>query len=120
MTDNPIDDADGSQRKRLQMLAQTASGWGVMLFIHRPGDVAFLAPIYPEFRGYEIVSADRAGTYDIWRDGHLTDDHSLTLDAVCEWLRSKTQIRTDEGIKARVVEWTEETLRYYQIAERPA
>lgn len=110
---NDIADVNGHQRKRLETLAQAAKGWSAMLFIHRPGDVAFLAPVYPEFRGYEIVSADQAGTYDIWLNGHLTDRHSLTLDAVCAWLRSITQIRTDEEVKAHVAEWAEATLRHY-------
>lgn len=107
------------QRKRLQRIADKASGWGVLIYMERPGDVAFLVSIVPELRGYEIVSAapvEGGRDYDIWKDGHMIKVNQ-TLKQVERFL--KKYAKSDEELMANAKAWVEATFALYGIKPKP-
>jgi len=86
-----------------------------MIYMERPGDVAFLASILPELRGYEIVSASPAPggrDYDLWKDGHLFKP-DMTLGEVDKFLQGFA--KTDAELMEHAAEWAEATFKYYGI-----
>lgn len=107
------------QQARLGKVTAVASGFGAMLYIDRPGDVSFLAPIAPELRGIEIVSASPARAdgkdYDIWHQPESGPpkmvESDMTLKEVVDWLRQTAH--TDEEIMANGAQWAEDTLKFY-------
>lgn len=107
------------QRERLQRLANEAGGWGVLIYMERSGDVAFLAPIYPELRGVEIVSAipqPGGKDYDLWKNGQPLK-FNQTLAQVGRFL--KKYAKSDEELKANAEDWVKATFRYYGITPKP-
>ncbi len=113
---NPLDLP--SQRHRLKAVIADTGGWGVLLYLERPGDMATLVPIVPRLRDYEIVSA-KEGNYDIWQASPQRIVRSdLTLAQVSEWLRASTP--DDAELEANVAKWTEETLDLLGVPKRAA
>jgi hypothetical protein len=90
--------------------------FGAMIQIARPGDVVFLAPIAPELRGVEIVSATPGHDYDIWRRTTISPPMpiktNLTAPEVVEWLLSQCQ-HTESEYMQHGANWLEATLEYY-------
>jgi hypothetical protein len=122
------------QRKRLEALLDFATSptvghcnFGAMVYLSALGDVAFLAPIAPELRGIEIVSASPVRTdgkiYDIWkRTGNPSQfwkllRADLTAADVVTWLQSQCQ-HTEAEYLQRGQQWLEDVFHFYQI-ERP-
>lgn len=105
------------QHRRLRELMQDTAGWGAFLFLHRTGDVAFITPIVPALRGYEIVAASPDGTYDVWRDGQEFVESSLSRSEMATWLADRMPPDV-EMTGANLVRWTEETFDHYGIRER--
>lgn len=125
MTDLDLSKWHELQRARLRLLLVAASNegskpatcnYGAMLLLDQPGDVAFLAPIFPEIRGCEIVSADRDGSYDVWKGGRMIEC-SLNREQMIAWLQKYA--RPDAEVMANAKRWTEDTLQYYGIRKRP-
>ena len=105
-----------AQIERLERLAQDTAGWGVLILMRPPGDVAFLAPIAPDLRGYEIVAADPNGKYDLWRNGSM-EHADWTVTQVSDWLRQHTP-SDEEELKAALPGWVEDVMRYYNVPKR--
>lgn len=115
------------QRERLKRFLEFATdnrdgycNFGAMLIVSRPGDVDFLAPIAPELRGIEIVSAspscEDGKDYDIWRHGKMIRS-DLTMAEILEWLRSKSS-HSEAEYTANGAAWAEDALRFYGIKPR--
>jgi hypothetical protein len=103
------------QRERLQRLTEKIRGWGVVVYMEPPGDVACLVSILPELRGYEIVSASPASggrDYDIWKNG-LPFRFNMTMGDVETFLRKFT--KTDAELLENAAAWTEATFKHYGI-----
>lgn len=94
--------------------------YGAMLLLSRPGDVAFLAPVAPELRGIEIVSALSSEgdnkDYDIWRNGNLYKT-PLTAGEVLELLNSQCQ-HAEADYMRHIQRWAQDTLIYYGVPNR--
>ena len=103
------------QRKRLEALVQDTAGYGALLYLAWPGDVAFLTPVAPNLRGYEVVAADPNGMYDIWRGGRMVQV-GLNRSQAATWLAER--MPPESEVEQNIVRWTEDTLRYYGIPER--
>jgi len=111
---NPFDDRVG-QRERLELIAKAAEEYGMLAFFEKPNDVSFLAPIVPELRDYEIVSAfaePDGRNYDIWKSGKLFKP-SLDLNQVLGFL--KMGAKTDAEFKQHGAEWLEATLKHHGV-----
>jgi hypothetical protein len=87
-----------------------------MLFVERPGDACFLAPVFPEFRGFEIVSASPkkqdGRDYDLWYRGNLFHGN-MTADEIINWL--KQHRKPDSLVAANIASWAEDVCAYYGI-----
>lgn len=112
------------QKQRLEFLVKEgartddACNYGALLFIDRPGDVCFLAPVFPEFRGIEIVSASPkrldGKDYDIWdHDSGKMVQPAMTAKAVIKWLQANA--KKDQEVHQNIVQWAEDVFRYYNI-----
>lgn len=110
------------QRERLKQFLEFATdstpgkcNFGAMLLFSPPGDVTFLAPIAPELRGVEIVSAsplrDDEKDYDIWKCGRPAK-LNLTASEVLDWLGKRCR-RSEAEYVANGGTWTEDTLHFY-------
>jgi hypothetical protein len=104
------------QRRRLQALLNDTADWGVALYLQRPGDVSFLAPIVPELAGYEIVSATSdPDRYDVWRKGRLWRTNQSKAE-ISAWLARHTP--DEKTLEKHVIRWTEAALNRYGIQKR--
>jgi hypothetical protein len=119
-----VDDRVG-QIERLKTLVQKAarsdgsSNYGAMLMIDQPGDIVFLAPVFPEFRGIEIVSAAArpdGKNYDLWDKSGKILQADMTIEEVIAWLT--THAKSDAAVGDHIVEWTEDTLAFYRVPKR--
>lgn len=120
------DVSNDEQKQRLQSLLRSASrkddscNFGAMLFMESPGDVCFLAPVFPEFRGFEIVSASpkRADgrDYDLWYRADKLIQSNMTASEVIDWL--KQHVKSDSNVTANIAQWAEEVIAYYKINKR--
>ena len=109
--------------------APGSCNFGAMLFVSRPGDQSFLAPIAPELRGVEIVSAWQmpdGRDYDIWRFDPGTSEQlrdrsrvesGLTAAQVFEWLGRHCR-HTEAVYGQHIVEWTEDVMRFYRVPRK--
>lgn len=112
--------SEETQHARLRELMDSMSGWGAMIYLHKRGDVAFLTPIVPELRGYEIVAAAPAdNVYDVWRDGEMVLGDMSKSD-VGHWLLEQRPPVTDREMRTQTSQWAEDTLRHFGIAPKEA
>jgi hypothetical protein len=91
-------DSEYKQKKRLTKLLRALSkaetdsdcSFGTMLYLYRPGDVAMLVPVFPELRGFEIVSPQAGAQgkdYDIWqKHPQALVQSALDISGIREWL----------------------------------
>src|SRR5262245_56215471 len=124
------------QKASLERLLKVATSptpghcnYGAMVYLEPLGDVSFLAPIAPELRGIEIVSAsprrDDGRNYDIWKRGRhsglpgklLMSD--LTVVEVIGWLQAQCH-HTESEYFANAAQWLEDVLVFYGIPRRGA
>ena len=103
------------ERARLERVFKDTADWVLLVYMERPGDVAFLTPIVPTLRGWEIVAADPNGGYDLWHEGDLKQVN-LTLTEVSEWLRRHTP--PEAVVLAEGARWLEDTFIYYRVPKR--
>ena len=68
---------------------QEGGGYGVLVVIARPGDVAFAASPVPELVGYEFVCVSPEHTFDVWKDGAI-ELANISLAEVKEFIRART------------------------------
>lgn len=110
------------QKASLQSLARFAvnsvagrCNFGAMLFMESVCNVSFLAPIAPELRGVEIVSAV-GEEFDIWKYGDLLKTN-LSASEVVQWLQYSCQ-HSESDYMAHAVGWIEETLEYFGVQSK--
>jgi len=124
MTENPDPLNTPAQEARLRRLLEFGTSstagvmnYGAMIYMERPGDVAFLAPIAPNLRGIEIVSASApAGDgkdYDIWKGNRILATN-LTAAEVFGWLAKKGSY-TEAVYRKNAGKWAEEVLLAYGV-----
>ncbi len=122
MTTDPLNTpAQEARLKRLLEFGTSATdgvmNYGAMIYIARPGDVAFLAPIAPNLRGIEIVSASEpkgdGKDYDIWKGKRIVAT-DLTAAEVFEWL-AKQGSYTEATYRKNAGKWAEEALIFYGV-----
>jgi hypothetical protein len=91
------------QRQRLWHITQDAAGYGVLIYVDRPGDVSAVVPVHPDLAGYEICCVTGDDEYDIWKDGDLHLPNQ-TRNQIATWL-SEHPVPDD-----RAAEYTEATM----------
>lgn len=107
------------EKERLRKIAQ-GSGFGLLIIVDRPGDVAFAASPVPDLVGYEFVSASPDGKYDIWKDGGI-ERPGLTVDEVREFIKNRTPVwlyddsPVNELDKSLVLTWAKEFENRYGV-----
>lgn len=101
---------DGDEQRRRLLSLKDGGGYGILIIVHRRGDVLFAASPVPELVGYEIVCASPERTYDVWKDGRLFSPNQdraqvrawITKNTP-EWLYDDSE--TTEAQKQLVFTW---------------
>ncbi len=101
---------DEDEQRRMLFSLKDGGGYGILLIVHRAGDVLFAASPVPELVGYEIVCASPNRKYDIWKDGRLLAPDQ-DREQVKAWIKKNTpewlydDSETTEAQKQQVVAW---------------